>query len=174
MKLLRLILLLTCLIRTASAASDSLLEHVPADTPFLYAVTEPLSEDVAKRWFDFKNSMAMNRLQLQLMLDKDAARPKDDLGLRMDASVRHLLTALRDELEFTSQEEFARRTGLQLGGRLVIYGVGLLPVARLELADVAAFRKLLKRLKRAWGVPTWTLKGQDAEDENSWVLVLDD
>lgn len=175
MNLLPVLLLGCCAwLSSTVAPRDRLLDAVPADTPFLYAVTEPMPIELANRWFDYRDAMAMNQLEVRRILDADAAATRNSASGLLAPPIRRLLQAVHAEMDYSSEDEFVRRTGLVPGGRLVLYAFGLAPVIRLELIDVDATRGLLKRLKKAWGGPERTLKAAGKPDRNSWVLPLGD
>ncbi|MEO8984130.1 MAG: hypothetical protein ABI300_00745, partial [Rhodanobacter sp.] len=62
-----------------------------------------------------------------------------------------LLHALASELKGKTLQAFSRDAGMNLGGHYAIYGIGLAPVARLELSDPKAFDSFVGRLETAYG-----------------------
>jgi hypothetical protein len=74
----------------------------------------------------------------------------DNLAQR-DADSARLLRALIAELDGKSIEDFARGAGFDLKGRTALYGLGLAPVARVQLADTKAFEAFVGRLEAAYG-----------------------
>ena len=145
---MRLIVRLAALIAAAALfsscskppAADSPLAYVPADTPYVYgnleavpaATVEQLSKPIQDYWpmlFDLYESMI-----------KDA-------GPAIDGSSRKIATALLEEIKTHNTWDKLRQIGLKPDSRMAFYGVGLVPVLRMELGDPAAFKAEVARVE---------------------------
>jgi hypothetical protein len=141
----------------ALADADAPLAFVPADTPYLIANLERMpkatvdafvqqSEPVVKMW----------RTQFDLMNKRMAADGADEAATRW-------ARAFEGEFRDKSLVEAIAAMGLDMQAFSAVYGVGLVPVARLTLADPAAFRAFVARLEERSGqkIATGTVDGLD-------------
>jgi len=116
---------------------DAPLAFVPADTPYVYANLEPLPAAVTEQW-----SRRMHEYWPHLfgmyddLLQKAAAEKTDAQAQRWLKIARVLL----DELKAHDSWDKLRQIGLKPDGHVAFYGVGVVPVLRMELGDTAAFR----------------------------------
>ncbi|MGO4702721.1 hypothetical protein [Dyella sp. 2RAB6] len=122
---------------------DAPLAFVPADTPYVVANLEVLDEDTRKALI----TQADAQMPGQLAQLKGAV---EDLQEK-DADSANLLKAVIAELDGKSIETFAQNVGINMKGHSAIYGLGLAPVARFELADPKAFDAFVGRLETAYG-----------------------
>jgi len=161
---MRLIVRLAALIAAAALfsscskppAADSPLAYVPADTPYVYgnleavpaATVEQLSKPIQDYWpmlFDLYESMI-----------KDA-------GPAIDGSSRKIATALLEEIKTHNTWDKLRQIGLKPDSRMAFYGVGLVPVLRMELGDPAAFKAEVARVEGNAGAKLPVAKTGDQE-----------
>jgi len=121
-------------------AADSPLAYVPADTPYVYgnleavpaATVEQLSKPIQDYWptlFDLYETIL-----------KDAKPAIDDAS-------RKIATALLEEIKTHNTWDKLRQIGLKPDARVAFYGVGLVPVLRMELGDAAAFKAEVARVE---------------------------
>jgi len=121
-------------------AADSPLAYVPADTPYVYgnleavpaATVEQLSKPIQDYWptlFDLYETIL-----------KDAKPAIDDTS-------RKIATALLEEIKTHNTWDKLRQIGLKPDARVAFYGVGLVPVLRMELGDPAAFKAEVARVE---------------------------
>ena len=122
---------------------DAPLAFVPADTPYVVANLDVLDDDTRKALL----IQADAQMPSQLAQLKAAA---EDLQEK-DADTANLLKAFIAELDGKSIETFAQNAGLNMKGHSALYGLGLAPVVRLELADPKAFDAFVGRLETAYG-----------------------
>ena len=155
-------LLLASTERAGAAEGLALLDHVPADTPYYYAMLEPLPEGLAKRMLDLSGEGwdAISR-----MAEKAAAAEPD---MRRVAKVIRLIAV---ELEGARGEEALARLGLSSTARAVLYGVGAMPILRMELKDGPTLRGVVDRatavaevtlpMRKHRGVAYWHIEHPD-------------
>ena len=147
---LRLLAALTLLaVSTAGcgrkADVDSPLAFVPADTPYVVANLEPVPDAVSRAWF-------AQLEPLNAALGASAAALRTELAAHPDAEAAQLL-ALMTLAEGRLSQEGIEKIGIHRDARAALYGVSLLPVLRVELADVEAFRAFMADLERRRGSP---------------------
>jgi len=122
---------------------DAPLAFVPADTPYVVANLDVLDDDTRKALI----AQADAQLPGQLAQLKGAAEDMQE----KDADSANLLKAFIAELDGKSIATFAQNIGLDMKGHSAIYGLGLAPVVRFELADPKAFDAFVARLETAYG-----------------------
>ncbi len=109
----------------------AILAHIPADTPYVMVSLEPMPRDYLEYY------LRSNRPKLARALETLRA---------LDAERMKVMVALLEEFEAHFTVEGFAELGLPTNGRMAIYGLGLLPVARVELADAARFSAFLERV----------------------------
>ncbi|WIG57243.1 MAG: hypothetical protein OJF61_003031 [Rhodanobacteraceae bacterium] len=147
-------------------ASNAPITYAPADTPYLFANTKGLPEDVADAWGQANDKLMSMRIQ-QLGHFADAFGQKDP-------EVATVLNALKDELAGVhSAKELAQATGFSRSALYAFYGIGDVPVMRVELQSPDAFKAFWSRVEKRAGVTTptaklgaqsyWVIGGNDAK-----------
>jgi hypothetical protein len=122
---------------------DAPLAFVPADTPYVVANLDVLDDDTRAALLVQANAQLPAELaQLRAAADEMAAKDPDSANL---------LRAFAKELDGGSIDSFAQNAGLDLKGYSALYGLGLSPVLRFQLSDVAAFEAFVGRLETAYG-----------------------
>ncbi|MEO8777923.1 MAG: hypothetical protein ABI389_04545 [Rhodanobacter sp.] len=122
---------------------DAPLAFVPADTPYVVANLDVLSDSTR----DALLAQANAQLPSQLAQVNAAA----DALAKTDPDSARLLHALAAEFNGKTVEGFAKSVGLDLKGYSAFYGLGLAPVMRFQLSDPAAFEAFVGRLETAYG-----------------------
>lgn len=141
------------------------LMHVPADTPYVFATLERFPDDVAQAWIAHSDATPrIWSMQLQEAID---ALGQDGA----DSALLPWLRALQAEIDGKTLQQLMAATGVRLDAHMALYGVGLAPVYRVELADPAALPALVARLEATAGqtLPTRTLDGHTL-----WSVALPD
>jgi hypothetical protein len=125
--------------------NTSPLAFVPADTPYINANIEPAPDAAIAQW-----QQQMQVMWPILVEYMDHAIAEIDKKGENDA-VAKVVHAVFDEVRTRDTIEKWGEVGLGPKARAAIYGVGLLPVARLELLDPDAFRAMLTRIEQKGG-----------------------
>jgi hypothetical protein len=143
-RLLALGLAIALLAACSHKDKDAPLAFVPADTPYVFANLEAPSDDVRDAM------MAQADLQMpgQLQQMKTLADDQETKGHKDNAN---LLRAFVKELDGKKVEDFAKSIGTDPKGLFAFYGEGLSPVARVQIADPAAFNAFIDRMETAYG-----------------------
>lgn len=122
---------------------DAPLAFVPADTPYVAANLDVLD--------DATRTALLAQADTQLPVQLAQLRAFADQMAATDPATARLLRAFVAELDGKTIETFARNAGFDLRGHSVLYGLGLAPVMRLQLADPKAFDAFVGRLESAYG-----------------------
>lgn len=125
---------------------DAPLAFVPADTPFVFASTNPPPPAAIAQWE--AQMAAMGEVYANQFADLRAL-----LADKPDSDPRLLAVLDAIEGEFAGKTPMQAYTdlGLSTQAQMAVYGLGLLPVARIELADAAKMHAFLGRLADAAG-----------------------
>jgi hypothetical protein len=118
------------------------LSFVPAETPYVLANIEALPDAVSQRWVQRMRSawpLMLDGLGLDQAIDEIA---KGSEG----ADYAPVLRAMLEEVRQRDTPEKWLQLGLSPNARYAIYGVGFIPVARVELADPEALRAAIARV----------------------------
>ena len=159
---------------------DAPLAFVPADTPWVFANLEPVPESIRTRYEQqmqaawplmlgmFDGALAdLEKVSNETSSGADiddaegdgadavAANPEIAIATIADpagtAKAVRVLKGVLEELRSLDTPDKWRAVGLSPEARMAMYGVGLLPVMRLELSDPEAFRALVARLEQKAG-----------------------
>ena len=144
----------------AARKGKELLEYIPADTPYVFAMTRPLPRNLQER---FEPVVDTTLSAYRQIIDHHLAAELARLRQTEDGAARAArLQALGVELMALLSVEELRHAGLGKGSLFALYGDGLLPVLRLALTDAAAFNDAIGRVEAAASeqFEIGTLKGQ--------------
>ncbi|WP_213948749.1 hypothetical protein [Luteibacter sp. dw_328] len=123
---------------------DAPLAFVPADTPYVAASLDKLDDDAYEAMLNQVNT----ELPGQVAQMKALAQDMEAKG-NVDGS--HLMKAVAAEFDGKTAEAALKNLGLDIKTGSAIYGLGLSPVARVSLADPAAWEGFVGRLETAYG-----------------------
>lgn len=126
------------------AALPRLLTHVPADTPYIVAALEALPPS------DYAGIVDTIGPTFVKAMEKGG-----------DPTVALFLTAIHDELGGPWSGKRFEALGFSATPRFVIYGIGLLPVVRIEVRDAGAVLATIQRIatRMHWPIPPATTRG---------------
>lgn len=122
---------------------DAPLAFVPADTPYVIANLD-VPDDATRAAMLAQADAQMPAQLAQIEGAATEIEARDPAGAR-------LLRAFSAEFKGKKIETMAKNDGINLEGRMALYGLGLAPVARLELTDPKAFEAFVARLEAAYG-----------------------
>lgn len=141
-------------------ASNAPITFAPADTPYLFANTKGVPQDVADAWGQANDELMSMRIQ-QLGQFANAFGQKDP-------EVAAVLNAIKDELaNVHSAKELAQSTGFSRSALYAFYGIGDVPVMRIELSSPEAFKTFWTRVEKRAGVTTPVAT---VGKQNYWVI----
>lgn len=122
-------------------AAPPILSHVPADSPYLFALLEPISDALRQRMMQgFYDQMARSYQAL------DALRAGD--RTKLEPWLRAVLAAT-DELRGKPPAAWFEHFGVDPRGRFAIYGLSMWPVMRIEIASPPRLRAVIERVLAA-------------------------
>lgn len=137
----------------AMAPTGNPLTFVPADSPYVFANIGGLPQA-----FTDKLGKALDPLFKKF--DEELASEKAKLG---DGPDDRVAKALLEEIQGNLSREGLARLGFDPEFRFVIYGLGLLPVVRIDLKDADALRAAITRVETKSGVKAPTAKAGDLD-----------
>jgi hypothetical protein len=121
------------------------LAFVPADTPYVFANTEPVPDAAVANWrAQMQGAWPLLVETMDHALAELSAKPES-------AGAAKVLAAILDEVRDRNTPEQWQQVGFESKAHAAIYGVGLLPVMRMELSDPDAFRAMLTRIEQKAG-----------------------
>lgn len=141
-------------------APNAPLTYAPADTPYLLANFKGVPVDVQQAWgrtSDAATAMRIGQIE-------DAAR---QVATR-DPTLAAVLDAIHAELaDAHSNADLAKAVGFSQSSLYALYGIGDVPVGRIELASPDAFKAFWQRVEKRAGssAPTASIGGQ-----SYWVI----
>ena len=148
----------------SSGASNTLLDFVPSDTPYVAANLEPLPEDVIDTYLE-RMRPALEEMQRQL------TATRADLEGQPGTDEARLALAVLSELDGNLSRSGLSTLGLDILAPKVAYGLGAFPVMRLGLSDADALRATLQRVLDDAGI---TAPEQTHEGVGFWRILADD
>lgn len=155
MKPLRLLLILFSAVACSNGAEDAalseaeILGYVPADTPYIFAVLEPMPPEVS----DKVGEQSVKVVQAYAKMLKAAINepPREDQAEQLDPETRKRIGMMIDEFAALVTPEGLPEAGIDRNSRVAFYGVGLLPVFRVTLNDTAKFEATLAKMEARAG-----------------------
>lgn len=132
-----------------AADGTAMLRYIPADTPYIGATLTPMPKDIYEALEPQMDKIlrAYGEVLRSVVADKLA---KEDDGTKSPEE-KAKAQALVDEFASILSVEGLKQMGFELNTTGVFYGQGLLPVARVRLADPAAMEAGIARLEEKAG-----------------------
>jgi hypothetical protein len=122
-------------------APAGLLRYVPADTPYVFAMIEPLPDDIADKFEP--------KLDLLLMAYRDLLQAivEASASAAVESEQPDEAAAIGAELAGLMSVEGLNGAGIDRNSTIVLYGAGLLPVMRMTLSDGDLFEAAIARIE---------------------------
>jgi hypothetical protein len=140
----------------------ALTDFIPADTPYAMVTIEPVPAEVINAYAD-KFAPLASMYEDMIVRGLKALEAEEDQSALSTRVARALLEEIKGKVSLAGIESlgFSRQT------RSALYGIGLVPVARITLRDPAAFQDFIARVEKRVGeaLPTAT-----AGDQTYWRL----
>jgi hypothetical protein len=136
-------------------SADHPLAYAPADTPYAWANLEPQPQAM----IDWSSHQMHAVMPVVIDMYDGLLKQQKALGERETK----ILAAVLDELRGHDTLDKLRELGYKPDARTAIYGVGLVPVLRMELGDTAAFKAMIARVEAKVGekIPTGKTGAQE-------------
>jgi hypothetical protein len=134
-----------------------LLDHVPADTPYVFAASEPLPEPLYGRLMALSEGQMLQALQdykemVARMEERHSQQGGDVPPLPpVNDTVMRVMDALAAELQGKFNAAGMGELGFKRDADSVIYGISLFPVLRTEISDPAKVEALFGRVEKRSG-----------------------
>ncbi len=147
-----LVALLMACSQKAEQMATELLDHVPAETPYVYVSGRKLPPRLAERMGDFYAAQLASQqasfagMREQWESSAQASQMLDDVR-----PILQVVDALLKEFEGRDSAEKLRELGIEPVTRSVFYGIGVLPALRVEIADADRLNAMLDRVERRTG-----------------------
>jgi uncharacterized protein (DUF1810 family) len=149
-----------------------ILAQVPADTPYLFASLEPLSENLRQRIY-----AQFNRELVTLIERAQHISAEQVLEHTKDRSLEPWIRAglaIARELDAKDAVHWDRQLGFDARAQIALYGLSVWPVLRIEVADPVRLRGVIQRAMTASGtsLPQATLEGRSYWITRAGVLTV--
>jgi hypothetical protein len=136
-------------VSSALSSDATLLQYVPADTPYVFANVAPLADDLMDK-IEPKIDRVLQ--SYQTVLGEVVQQAREDVSEdELSSEDQERIAAVADQLMTLLSVEGMRNAGLGREATGAIYGNGLLPVIRLELTDGALFDAAIADLESEGG-----------------------
>lgn len=141
-------------------ADAGILQFVPADTPYVFARTGELPEDLIEKVEPQVDAVLKAYHQIVTAVLDDAYQKARAEGENLAAFER--MVPIVDELGDLLSVEGLRSAGTRWNTKMAIYGTGTLPVIRVQIDDAAAFEAAIARIEASAGISmaSGTIDGQ--------------
>jgi len=134
---------------TALSSNDTILQYVPADTPYVFANVAPLPDELMDKLEPKIERMLQS---YQAVLREVVASKQTELAEEeRNSEEMQQVSAFVEGLTTLLSVEGMREAGMGRDSTGAIYGNGLLPVVRFELSDGALFDDAMSRLEEQAG-----------------------
>ncbi len=136
------------------ADEDAPIAFVPSDTPYVIANREALPDATVDAWAKQMRGAwpVIMGIYEKVLTDLPETDDADVAG------VKRVVRAVLDELKQRDTPDKWAEVGLGPKARGAFYGVGLVPVLRVELVDVDAFRAMIARIETGSGAKLGTAR----------------
>ncbi|HET6604712.1 MAG TPA: hypothetical protein VFG21_10985 [Xanthomonadaceae bacterium] len=146
--------------------ADGPMAFAPADTPYVIGMLEPFPQAVIDDWMQRADSLGPLYARQLDDADRALARQGGD-----QAPGARVLAAVRAEFAGKTPQQALAVLGMDGRGRMALYGVGLVPVLRMELADPDAFTGFVTRMEEQAGQP---LPRASVEGRDYWRFAIEE
>lgn len=131
---------------SSAGSADGLLQYIPADTPYLFATTGSLPDDVYEKvepQLDATLQIYPAIIKSALLAMIEAEEPGTDVE-----ALREALPFV-DELDSLMTLEGMEEAGIDRDSMMAFYGAGILPVIRISLTDGQLMEAAIDRLEQS-------------------------
>jgi hypothetical protein len=166
-------------VNAASNNSADLLKYIPADTPYVFASTEPLPPALADKLEPTVDEIlkAYQRILRHVMAEQLVKMSSEEGGAEEAEQFRGLMEGILGLMSLDG----IRGAGVERESAFALYGNGLMPVLRLELSDSDLFDAAVSRIEEKAGkalligeAKGTSYKYANAEKINVIIATLDD
>ena len=135
----------------SAARAPDILRYIPADSPYVVAVTDSLPDDVYDKLEPaVEQILSSYQVIVRHSIEDILAKVEAESG-ESDPAGRAKMLELTEELNGLLSLDGLRGAGLEANGLAAFYGYGLLPVLRVQLSDEALFDAAIARIETKSG-----------------------
>lgn len=131
------------------AAEEGILRYVPAETPYVFAATKRIPDDVREKLGASTEEVMQAYRRLAKAAIAHAPQGEEEAKLTADAQQR--FSVIVDELAAMITPEGIPAAGIDKNSVAAFYGMGLVPVFRVTLSDGALFNETFAKLEERAG-----------------------
>ncbi|MBN8483076.1 MAG: hypothetical protein J0L88_15930 [Xanthomonadales bacterium] len=152
---------------------DAPLAFVPADTPYVFANREVIPDAIVDSWSRQMQAIwpGIMGMYEKMLTSIPADKEVDEATRARVETAQRVIKALIAEMKPRDTPAKWAEVGLGPKSRAAVYGVGLVPVVRIELADPDAFRAMVARIEAASGTKLGAL---DVDGQPTWTIDVDE
>jgi hypothetical protein len=144
-----LLALVAACTREAEPPTAGLLQHVPADTPYVFVNSRKLPKDLGEKLADhYATQLAVQRASFGRMREQLEDSPDAAAMAHTGRQLFEVLDALFAEFEGRGTAAQLRELGIEPVTRSALYGIGVLPAVRVEIADAERLNAMLDRVEQ--------------------------
>ncbi|MCA9560819.1 MAG: hypothetical protein H6704_23285 [Myxococcales bacterium] len=136
---------------------------IPADTPYVIASFKPIPREATDKIFAALDPF-LKKMQDELKKELERAKGGESEGDKIGA-------AILEELDGNLNRAGLEKLGISTEPKFAIYGIGVMPVFRIDLKDPAALKAAIGRVETKAGVKAPVMK---AGDQEYWGITEDD
>ena len=122
---------------------DAPLAFVPADTPYVLANLDVLDDETRQA--------ILTQVDAELPAQVVQLKTQADQLADKDPDMAKYLRTVATEFDGKTAEQVIQETGVNPKGYMALYGLGLSPVLRMELADTKAFDSFVAKIQNDYG-----------------------
>src|SRR5690606_31533889 len=125
--------------------TDGILRFIPADTPYVFAATEPLPKEAHEKLAPYVQPIVQS---YSAMLLAAINRQADDASeSHLDEDTIKRVSSVIEQVAGMITEDGIPEAGIDRNSTGAMYGIGLLPVLRITLSDGSLFESTMTRME---------------------------
>jgi hypothetical protein len=129
----------------ALASSDGILRFVPADTPYVFAATEPLPEEAHEKLAPYVEPIVQS--YSAMLLSAINRQPDDSSESHLDEDTIERVSSVIEQVAGMITADGIPEAGIDRNSTGAMYGIGLLPVLRVTLSDGSLFESTMAKME---------------------------
>lgn len=136
-------------VEAASRSSANILKYIPADTPYVFAATEPMPKELSDKFEPTIDEIlkSYQRIARHAMAERQVKMSSEEGGEEKTERFR----IVAEEVLGLMSIDGIRSAGIERDSAFALYGNGLLPVLRFELSDSESFDAAIARIEEKAG-----------------------
>ena len=133
----------------ALASTDGILRFIPADTPYVFATTEPLPEEAHEKLAPYVEPIVQSYSAMLLAaINQQSDEPSES---HLDEDTKKRVSSVIEQVAGMITSDGIPEAGIDRNSTGAVYGIGLLPVLRITLSDGSLFESTMSRMEAEAG-----------------------